>query len=83
MVSRAAQTNATPTNIYSAKLNGTNLYLAWPGDHTGWRLQGQSNSLSVGISTNWTTIAGASLTNQFVLPIPQGNGVGFYRMILP
>ena len=40
--------NSTPTNIVS-KVNGSNLELSWPADHTGWTLQVQTNTTSVGI----------------------------------
>ena len=32
--------------------------LTWPTDHTGWRLQSQTNSLNVGINTNWVEVPG-------------------------
>src|ERR1039457_7010523 len=53
---RPAYTNTASTNLYSRVINGPTLYLAWPGDHTGWSLQAQTNSLSVGLKPTWTTV---------------------------
>jgi hypothetical protein len=83
VVTRPAFTNTTPTNIYSAPINSTTLYLAWPGDHTGWRLQSQTNTLNVGINTNWAIVPGSSVTNEFFMPIVKTNSTVFYRMVYP
>ena len=80
---RPAMTNATPTNIYSVPINSTTLYLAWPGDHTGWRLQSQTNPLSAGLNTNWATVAGSSATNEVYMLINNTNSSVFYRMVYP
>ena len=79
----ARSTNAAPGNLNLSTLNGTNLILQWPGDHTGWSIQVQTNPLTVGLSTNWATLAGSSQTNQFVMPINKTNGTLFFRMIYP
>jgi hypothetical protein len=79
----ARQTNATPTNLTMTTLNGTNLNLQWPGDHTGWTIQAQTNPPTVGLSTNWATLPGSSLTNQIIVPINKTNGSVFFRMIYP
>jgi hypothetical protein len=76
-------TNIVSTNLHVSTLNGTNILLQWPGDHTGWRVQGQTNSLLVGINTNWATVSGSSVTNQLVMPVGKTNGVVFFRMIYP
>jgi hypothetical protein len=79
----ARSTNATPTNLTVTPIIGTNLLLQWPGDHTGWRIQTQTNPVTVGLSTNWAILAGSSVTNQIVLPIGTTNGTVFFRMIYP
>jgi hypothetical protein len=56
--------------------------LSWPADHIGWRLQVQTNSLSVGITTNWFDLAGTSTTNSVNITIST-NGTVFYRLIYP
>ncbi|MGH7951973.1 MAG: beta strand repeat-containing protein, partial [Limisphaerales bacterium] len=71
--------NLTPTNIV-ASVSGGNLTLSWPADHVGWHLQTQTNSLDVGISTNWVDVPGAELTNQVTIPINPTNGAVFFRM---
>jgi autotransporter-associated beta strand protein len=77
-----ATVNPNPTNI-TATVSGSNLTLSWPTDHTGWRLQVQTNSLSVGLNTNWVDVVGATATNQVVIPISQTNPTVFYRMAYP
>jgi hypothetical protein len=76
-------TNTVSTNLYISTLNGTNILLQWPGDHTGWRIQAQTNPVTVGLTTNWVTIAGSGLTNQIGEPIGKTNGSVFFRMIYP
>jgi prepilin-type processing-associated H-X9-DG protein len=72
--------NPNPTNIvFSA--SGPNLNLSWPLDHTGWTLQSQTNSLSVGISTNWVNVSNSQNTNQVVIPVNPTNNSVFYRLI--
>jgi hypothetical protein len=61
----------------------TNLVLSWPADHTGWRLEGQTNSPTAGISTNWAIFTGSALTNLISVPIARTNGSVFFRLIYP
>ena len=78
-----APTVATnPTNLVYQVSAGT-LTLSWPGDHTGWRLQAQTNSLAQGLGTNWLDVAGSTVTNQMLIPINATNGSVFYRMTYP
>jgi hypothetical protein len=58
---------------------GTTLQLSWPADHIGWQLQAQTNTLRVGLSTNWFTVPGSISTNQMTIPIVPANSV-FYRL---
>jgi hypothetical protein len=74
--------NINPTNILYS-VNGNQLTLSWPADHTGWRLQAQTNNVSVGLTTNWFDVSGTSATNQVVVPLTATNGSVFYRMIYP
>ncbi|MBC8095132.1 MAG: autotransporter-associated beta strand repeat-containing protein, partial [Akkermansiaceae bacterium] len=77
------QTVATnPTNI-TAVVSGGQYQLSWPASHTGWRLQAQTNSLSVGLGTNWSTVAGSTTTNQVSVPINPANGTVFFRLVYP
>ncbi len=72
--------NTTPTNI-TVHVSGGNLALSWPLDHTGWTLQVQTNTLNIGLSTNWVDVAGSSTTNQMTLPVNSGNGCVFFRLV--
>ena len=74
--------NPNPTNITSSVANGV-LTLAWPADHTGWRLQVQTNGLASGLGTNWVNVAGATTTNQVAIPVNSANGAVFYRLVYP
>jgi hypothetical protein len=74
--------NTSPTTITNS-VSGGNLTLSWPPDHTGWRLQVQTNTLSVGLYTNWVTVANSTTTNSVTIPINSANGAVFYRLVYP
>jgi hypothetical protein len=74
--------NTAPTNIVAA-FTTSNIDLSWPGDHTGWRLQSQTNAPGIGLTTNWMTVANSSTTNHVILTIDPNAGSGFYRLIYP
>ena len=74
--------SSSRTNIVLST-SGGNLTLSWPPDHTGWRLQQQTNSLSVGLRTNWFDVSGSTTTNQVTIPIDQTIDSMFYRMVYP
>ncbi len=73
--------NPTPTNI-TARVNGSNLELGWPADHTGWTLQVQTNNLNVGLSNNWVDVPGSTSVDGVTNTINPTNGTVFYRMKL-
>lgn len=77
-----ATVSTTPLTI-GTLVNGHQLILNWPADHTGWRLQSQTNALSVGLNTNWVDVAGATLVNSVTNTIDPANGTVFYRMVYP
>ena len=74
--------NTTPTNL-TFQVSGGQLTLTWPTDHTGWRLQGQTNPPGGGLNTNWFDVVGSTTTNQIIVPVNSTNGSVFYRMIYP
>ena len=74
--------NTTPTNI-TAVVSGGNLNISWPSDHTGWRLEVQTNSVAVGISTNWVTVPGSTTVNSVAVPLDPVNPTVFYRLVYP
>lgn len=78
----ARAVSLAPTQL-GVNVNANQLQLDWPFDHTGWRLQVQTNSLSVGLGTNWTDIADSDQTNQFSAAVIPTNGSVFFRLISP
>ena len=68
----------TPTNLF-VSVNGGQINLSWPASYLGWSLQVQTNSLSVGLSTNWFTIPGSSLVTSTNYPFLNGE-TAFFRM---
>ncbi len=70
----------TPTTI-TAQLISATLKLSWPADHTGWRLQVQTNDLTAGLGTNWWDVAGSTTTNQLSFPLNPITGGVFYRLL--
>ena len=74
--------NTTPTNIVTS-VNGSTLTLSWPVDHTGWRLQAQTNPPGGGLGTSWVDIGGSSSVNTLPITIVPTNGSVFFRMIFP
>lgn len=76
-------TVSTNPIFITAAVVGSALQLSWPADHTGWRLETQTNSLAVGLRTNWFTVSGSSATNQVSLPISPANGTAFFRLVFP
>src|ERR1035437_10330141 len=71
-----------PTNI-TFSVTSNVLTLSWPADHTGWRLQAQTNSLANGLGTNWVEVLGASAVNSTNFTINPANGAVFYRLVYP
>jgi len=70
--------------ITATVTGGTTLNLSWPADWTGGvLLQGQTNSLTVGISNNWVTIPGTDAANTYSTQIRLTNRAVFYRLINP
>jgi hypothetical protein len=62
-------------------INGPQINLSWPATHTGWTLQAQTNSLALGLSSNWVSVPGSTLTNQMF--ISRGAGSVFFRLRSP
>jgi len=81
----SAQVSARPTSLAPVAINVTNvsgqLGFAWPADHTSWQLQSQTNSLAVGLSTNWVNVTGSAQTNLVAMPVDKANGAAFFRLV--
>jgi fibronectin type 3 domain-containing protein len=65
-----------PPNL-SFTISGGELQFTWPADHTGWRLQ-MNTDLS---TTNWQDVPGTEAANAF--SIPPTNGAAFFRLVYP
>jgi hypothetical protein len=74
--------SASPTTLDFGLIGGQ-LRLSWPPDHTGWRLQVQTNSLNVGLGANWLTAPNSTNGNEFSAPISPSNGCVFFRLVYP
>ena len=81
------EVSARPTSYAPVALGLTSvdgqLQCFWPADHTGWKLQAQTNSLAVGLGTNWSDVAGSTQTNLVVQPWNLTNGAVFFRLLRP
>jgi autotransporter-associated beta strand protein len=73
----SSNANPNPTNLI-VSVSGNQLTFSWPGDHTGWTLQSQTNSL---LGT-WFDVPGSASTNQITIPVDLAKPDVFYRMIL-
>lgn len=62
---------------------GDTLVLSWPLDHTGWRLQAQTNNSTTGLSTNWVDVPNSTQTNLMPFPINPMDASRFYRLVYP
>lgn len=70
------------TTMFSPLANGQ-MQLAWPQDHLGWRLQIQTNNLTGGLGTNWTTLPNSTNVIATNIVINPTDGSVFFRMIYP
>jgi autotransporter-associated beta strand protein len=73
---------SNPTNINFSVSGGT-LSLSWPTDHLGWILQTQTNSLNVGLSTNWVDVAGSANVIQTNITLRGQTPAAFFRLRKP
>jgi autotransporter-associated beta strand protein len=78
----ARPVSAVPPQLTSG-VSGSQLQFTWPPDHTGWRLQVQTNPLTSGLGTNWQTVPNSTNMNQFAAPISPTNGGVFFRLVYP
>ncbi|MDB6113035.1 MAG: hypothetical protein JWR69_4785, partial [Pedosphaera sp.] len=74
--------STTPTSL-STIISGNQITLSWPADHTGWRLQSQTNSLDIGINSTWYDVPGSTTTNQADANIDPANPSVFFRLVYP
>jgi len=78
----AVQTQPNPTNIVMKVTGPNSLSLTWPAGKN-WRLVGQTNSLSVGLTTNgWNTVPGG-IDGSNGITINPNNPTVFYKLVYP
>jgi len=77
---RVATAVANPVVLISS-VNGGNLDLTW--GQLGYRLEVQSNPLSVGLSNNWVTVPGSETVTGISVPISTSTPTVFYRLVFP
>jgi len=68
------------TDQITASVSGGNLNLSWPAAWTGLHLQSQTNSLTIGLGTNWVTIPGTDAGNSYSATLNSSNGSVFFRL---
>jgi hypothetical protein len=73
----------SPTLTNTVSGGGTTLDFAWDAAYIGWRLYVQTNSINVGLSTNWVAIPGTEGTATYSAPIDTTRGTVFYRLAYP
>jgi autotransporter-associated beta strand protein len=73
---------SNPTNILFSVSNGK-MSLSWPADHLGWILQQQTNSMRVGLGTNWVDVAGSGNITSTNISLNSTNPTVFYRLRSP
>jgi len=70
----------TPTNLLFS-VNSGQLQITWPADHTGWRLQVQTNGLNPG---GWYSVIGSTNVNSITLPLGEDAPISvFFRLVYP
>ena len=83
----SVQVSAQPVSTVPPQINfetsGGQLQLTWPADHTGWRMQVQTNSQNAGLGTNWVTVPGSTSTNQSFVPMDPVSSSVFFRLVYP
>lgn len=77
--------SALPTNPppIGFSYSGGNLNLSWPPNYLGYTLQAQTNTVTIGIGTNWVTVPNSTTVTNIAIPVYSGNGCVFYRLLNP
>jgi len=71
----------TRPGVITNSISGNNLNLTWPAGQS-WRLVAQTNSLSAGLGTNWTSVTGAG-DGSISIPLDPNQPTVFYRLVYP
>jgi hypothetical protein len=57
--------------------------LSWGEGNAGYTLQRQTNSLGVGLGTNWVNLPGTESVTATNFPVNPATPVEFYRLFYP
>jgi fibronectin-binding autotransporter adhesin len=68
------------TGQITATVSGGQLNLSWPVSFVGLHLQVQTNPLIIGLGTNWITIPGTDVGNNYSTILNNSNGSVFFRL---
>ncbi len=79
-VSNSASAESTSLNF---NLNGGFINLSWPAVNLGWILQQQTNSLTVGLGTNWVDLSDTAAVTSTNIAINPKMPTTFYRLRKP
>jgi hypothetical protein len=74
--------NTNPPAL-TGSYDGGALTLSWPADRLGWRLQVQTNTLNVGLSSNWSTWPGSTNVTLVLITNNLANPAVFFRLVYP
>ena len=74
-----------PTNppLISFTVSGSQLTLGWPAAYLTCVLQSQTNSLNLGLSTNWVDVLGSGSSTQAIININPAKPTVFFRLRKP
>ncbi len=67
----------------TTSLSGGVLSISWPADHLGWKLETETNTLSVGISSNWVVVPGSTTVTNVPVNVDPTAPTVFYRLVSP
>ena len=72
----------TVAPVLGTSFNGGRLNIFWPPGYAGWRLQSQTNPLSLGLNSNWANISGV-LSNSITIPPDRTKSTVYFRLASP
>jgi len=79
---KVATAVANPVTLTSV-VSGGNLNLSWPASQLGYRLEVQTNPITVGLSNNWVTVTGSADVTSVSVPVSTATPTAFYRLVFP
>lgn len=83
LINTTFTTNSTTSEVTTNRSTNVVFSMSWPEDHLGYRLELQTNTLQVGISTNWATWPNSWQVTQTNIPFVVTNPAVFFRLVHP